>query len=463
MIITPPPGAPLLGTIQRSHGMHDDLYARVLVLNDGRQRIAILGFDLIGMDFALADEICGAIRERTGVLTTLLNCSHTHSAPFTIPWSVLGWRWLSGPGREWRDGLVSRTAELVSRADATAEAALLRVGRARAQIGSNRRLPVGQAIVMKPNPGGVVVPWVDVLRVDRLDEGPAVILFSHAAHPVIIHGASRLVSADYPGFASRKLKDRLGGNVMTMFGQACGANINADPLRGGFLAAEQAGTVLAEAAFQAACESQPLPLLEFSVKSVRADLPLQPLPTLRECSQALREAEDRLAQRSGRTTFSDERLWELQDQLGSAQSQEESTATDDVQPMEGQPWWLMDTVLCLRDLKKKIEQGDERPLRFDAHWLRIGDHWSLLATTHELFAEYQLWFDDAVPSEHNMMLAYTNGCESYIPTDRDLALGGYEAASFPSLDGAALRYRHRRALRPGAEQQIIEQLRALWA
>ena len=244
MIITPPPGAPLLGTIQRSHGMHDDLYARVLVLNDGRQRIAILGFDLIGMDLALADEICGAIRERTGVLTTLLNCSHTHSAPFTMPWSVLGWRWLSGPGREWRDGLVSKTAELVSRADATAEAALLRVGRARAQIGSNRRLPVGQAIVMKPNPGGVVVPWVDVLRVDRLDEGPAVILFSHAAHPVIIHGASRLVSADYPGFASRKLKDRLGGNVMTMFGQACGANINADPLRGGFLAAEQAGVFL---------------------------------------------------------------------------------------------------------------------------------------------------------------------------------------------------------------------------
>jgi hypothetical protein len=442
--------------------VHDDLYARALVLNDGRQGIAVVCLDLIGLDLTLADEIRDAVRECTGITTTLLNCSHTHSAPFTIPWSVLGWRWLSGPGQWWRDKLATRIAQLVSRAAVTAKEVVLRAGRAPVQIGCNRRLPVGQAIVMKPNPEGAAVPWVDVLRVDRLDEGPAAILFSHAAHPVIIHGASRLVSADFPGFAVRKLRDRLGGNVMTMFGQACGANINADPLRGGFLAAEHAGSVLAEAAFQAACETQPLPQLEFSITSVRTDLPLQPLPALQECSQALRSAEDRLAKRCGGTSLSDEQLWELQDQLGSAQNQQDSSAADDVQPMEGQPWWLMDTVLCLRDLMKKVEQGDERPLRFDAHLLRIGDHWSLLAITHELFAEYQLRLDKTVPTKHNMMLAYTNGCESYIPMDRDFTLGGYEAASFPSLDGAALRYRHRRALRPGAEQQVIEQLRALW-
>ena len=31
-MITPPVGAPTLGTIQRSTGVHDDLYARALVL-----------------------------------------------------------------------------------------------------------------------------------------------------------------------------------------------------------------------------------------------------------------------------------------------------------------------------------------------------------------------------------------------------------------------------------------------
>ena len=40
---------------------------------------------------------------------------------------------------------------------------------------------------------------------------------------------------------------------------------------------------------------------------------------------------------------------------------------------------------------------------------------------------------------HRMMLAYTNGCESYVPLDRDFALGGYEAGTFPDLGSASLR------------------------
>jgi hypothetical protein len=463
VVITPPVGTPTLGTIQRSTGVHDDLYARALVLNDGKQRVAILSLDLIGMDFVLSDGIRDAIRARTGISVTLVHCTHNHNAPFTIPWSALGPRSLSGPGKNWRDGLALKLAELVSMTEAKSEAAVLGAGRAPVRIGTNRRLPTGHGIVMKPNPDGPVVPWVDVLRVDRLDGSPSVILFSHAAHPVIIHGASRLISADFPGFAARKLKERFGGNVMAMFGQAFGANINGDPLRGGIAAAEHAGEVLAEAAYQAALNSKPIPSQEFSVASAHTGLPLQSLPSPKDCSRALGEAEDRLAKRCGQSEFSDEQLWDLQDGVGCPPSQKESKAATDTQPMEGQAWWMMDTVLCLRDLLHKIETRDQHPLRFDAHMLRIGDHWSLLAATHELFAEYQLLLDKSAPTGHNMMLTYTNGCESYIPLDHDLALGGYEAATFPALDGASLRYRHRRALRLGFEQQVVEQLRSLWS
>src|SRR5690349_25045920 len=105
MNINPPLGAPLLGTIQRSNGVHDDLFARALVLSDGKQKVAIVCFDLIGMDFGLGDEIRSSIRERTGISSVFLNCSHTHSSPFTIPWSVLGPRWVSERGRTWRDSL----------------------------------------------------------------------------------------------------------------------------------------------------------------------------------------------------------------------------------------------------------------------------------------------------------------------------------------------------------------------
>lgn len=462
MVITPPAESPTLGTIQRSMGVHDDLYARALVLNDGRQEVAILSLDLIGMEFALADEIRNAIAAHTGISLALVHCTHNHSAPFTIPWSVLGRRWLSGAGKMWRDGLAPKMAKLVTQAQASSDAATFRAGRAPVCIGMNRRLETEQGIVMKPNLSGPVVPWVDVLHVELLDGSPVAILFSHAAHPVIIHGSSRLISAEFPGFAAHKLKERIGGNVVAMFGQAFAGNINGEPLRGGIAAAEYAGAVLAEAALCAVSNAESIPSREIRFRSVHCDLPLQPLPAKGECLRALRDAEERLLKQYGYTAWSDEQLWDMQDEVEVAGSQNESKATDDVQPMEGKAWWMVDTVLCLQDLLKKIQCHDDALLRFDAHLLRIGDRWSLLAATHELFAEYQLMLDEAVPSRHNMMLAYTNGCESYIPLDRDFDRGGYEAATFPE-DGAALRYPSRRALLPGVERQVFEKMRSLWA
>jgi hypothetical protein len=367
---------------------------------------------------------------------------------------------VAGAGKKWRDRLAPILGEMVADAEATATDCVLRVGRASVQIGLNRRFETEQGVVMKPNPAGITVPWVDVLRVDRLDGTPAAVLFSHAAHPVIIHGASKLISADFPGYAVQKLKSLFGGNVLAMFAQGCGAQINGDPLRGGFAAAEHAGSLLAEAAFQAACNSKPLGKQTFTITSVSAGIPLAPLPTRSECARVLKEAEDRLAKLWSRT-FSDEQMWDLQDQIdiGGAKSQSQ----DDVQPMDGQPWWLTDNVLCLRDLMKKVEAGEGGALRFDAQMVRVGDEWSLLATSHELFAEYQHWFDANAPTGKKMMWAYTNGCESYIPTNEELQRDGYETASFPAMDSAALKYRHRRAIGRGAENDVIEALRSLWA
>ncbi len=121
------------------------------------------------------------------------------------------------------------------------------------------------------------------------------ILFSHAAHPVIIHGSSRLISGDFPAYAIRHLRARFGDNVSAMFAQACGAQINGEPLRGGFDATETAGTALADAAYRAACESTPIKSGKLTVNSIQAHIPLAPLPTRDECAHVLQEARARLA------------------------------------------------------------------------------------------------------------------------------------------------------------------------
>ena len=95
-IITPPVGAPTLGTIQRSTGVHDDLHARALVLNDGKQRVAILSLDLIGMDFDLSDEIRDAhlcmYRHRHYLYSLHSQSFRAFQHPMECAGSALGYR-----------------------------------------------------------------------------------------------------------------------------------------------------------------------------------------------------------------------------------------------------------------------------------------------------------------------------------------------------------------------------------
>jgi len=430
--ITPPLGTPLLGALVGNTGVHDALFARTLVIGDGAQRAAIVCLDLVGMDFATADEIRARVRERCGIATTLLCSTHTHSAPFTVPWSVEGGRWLQGEGQAWRKQMMERVTETVAQAAANLTEATLRVGRAPAHAGLNRRQQTPKGVVMKPNAQGPIVPWVDVLRVDGPDGRARAILFSHAAHPVIVHGASTLVSADYPASAVDTVRRQFGSSTAVMFAQACGANINGEPLRGGFEAAQRAGEALGRAAAKAAAESRPLAPARLDIRSVRFDLPLQDWPPVDVCRQALEKGEATLAQAKARSN--DERTW----------------------------WYAQDNVGCLRDLLAKATRGEPGTLRFDINLLALGDQFCLLTLTHEVFAEYQLWADRHAPFRHTMVLGYTNGCESYVPTDADFALGGYEATASPEWC-AALRYCHRQALKPGAERQIREQMQSLWS
>ncbi len=423
--ITPPVGATLLGFLGPATGVHDDLLSRMLMLSDGKTAAVVVSLDLVGMDFSLADEMREAIRVATGADLVLLACSHTHSAPFTIPWSLKGRRWLDGPeGLAWREGIIHRAAETAAGARERLRPAALRAGRAEVQVGHNRRAVTAEGVTMQPNPEGVTVPWVDVLCVEHEDGGSPVVLFSHAAHPVIVHAASSLVSADYPGYAVAAVERRLGEGTMAMFAQACGGNINGHPLRGGFEAAKPAGEELAEAVLRAVATAQPLPAAPLRTATVATRLPLHPLPPVEACRELVRRAEEQAA------------------------GVEAEGADDEAS------WFMQDDVLCSRDLLAQATAGGPGAIRFEASILAVGDTWGLVALTHEVFAEYQRRLDHESPWAHTMVTAYTNGCESYIPTDAALGEGGYEAASYPDM-GAAWRYPYRVAMAPGGEGLVM--------
>ncbi len=82
--LTPPLGSPIIGgfvPFPATH-VHDELYARCLVLDDGTTKLAVVVCDLLGIDRVVSDEARALIQQDLGIpKENVLICgTHTHSA-----------------------------------------------------------------------------------------------------------------------------------------------------------------------------------------------------------------------------------------------------------------------------------------------------------------------------------------------------------------------------------------------
>ncbi|HWL08961.1 MAG TPA: neutral/alkaline non-lysosomal ceramidase N-terminal domain-containing protein [Planctomicrobium sp.] len=81
--ITPPLGGSIVGgfgPMVASH-IHDDLFARCIVLDDGKTQLALVVCDLLGIATQVTDEARKQIQEKTGIpaANILICATHTHS------------------------------------------------------------------------------------------------------------------------------------------------------------------------------------------------------------------------------------------------------------------------------------------------------------------------------------------------------------------------------------------------
>ena len=383
--VTPPTGCWLLGPVAPSTGVHDPLYARAIVLDDGDRRVAILGIDLIGFGWEFSDILRERIAREAGVDDVFLQLSHTHSAPFPPSWMTSIYERDRERLAPWRDQLTVLLPQMVSEAVKNLQPATLRTGRSAVQVGYNRRLMGDSEIIMEPNTDGLVVPWVDTLSAHNENGEAFALLYCHAAHPVIVHRSSTEFSADYPGYACARIRETIGNDIVPIFVQGCGGNIIGDWVASGFAKAQKAGNDLGDAVVSAMENATKLTPAKLSLAGRTVQLPCTDFPPIDE-------VEERLAK-----------------YRKNANGEHQVVVTD--------------RIAALEDLIRLITIGERPTMRMDISFLGLASQWLYASMSGEVFSEYQLWIDKHAPFDTTMISAYSSNFGGYIPTDADLQLG----------------------------------------
>ncbi len=231
----PPLGVPMSGYggdtyDHRSQATHDPLHARVLVLDDGRSRTALITLDLIGLN---QGDLPTRLRE-LGIGNWVLASSHTHGGPKVLsllePFAEDRTWPVDDPYVTW---LENRIAEGTARALERMQPATLSVAKGSVDISFNRRLVHTDGTVemiwganRARRYTGPTDPEVGVVRVDDRAGNPLAILLNYACHPVVLGSGNRQLTADYPGYACAYLERRFPGTV-ALFLQ--GADGDLDP------------------------------------------------------------------------------------------------------------------------------------------------------------------------------------------------------------------------------------------
>ena len=232
--ITPPTGVLMWGYFDRltpSKATLDPLYARVLVLEAGETRLALVALDL-GRAFGPASlaRLREAARKSSGISYLLVVASHTHAGP------VIQDEYPSGQVPAWETADLDKIEAAIDEAHQHAVEARLGAGHGVAYIGYNRRRvnSDGTVTMFWSNPTKVptspIDPTVSVLRVDTADGKPLAVLVNYACHPVVFGADNLEYSADFPGVMTATVESQLeqagGTKPLCFFLQGAPGDIN---------------------------------------------------------------------------------------------------------------------------------------------------------------------------------------------------------------------------------------------
>lgn len=405
--ITPPLNIPYLAYLPRQgkfKGVHDPLYARALVFDDNKMKIAIISADsigynneLLGEEYNFLSEVRGKIQERTGILglNVMLATTHAHSTPETT--GITRLLDANGAG-EWLEVLIEQLTSAVEMANQNLVEMSIKAGLGEARgIAKNRRK--GAMTLDEQRANGFVDESVGILLFQTEDFSASDIIINYACHPVTVQ-VQPLVSADYPGVATKLVEKVVNGCRNCLFLQGSAGDIN--PMRDDtrdFKDVELYGNILGGEVIKtvAQMKAPDYPVMPniIGIASKTIMLPSRDLPDPKPYREAFVSA------------------------LNSAQESGTQEERDRHLRIAGYN----------RETLKRIERGDA-PISVEIQVLRIGDA-LIVGIPGELFIGLGLQIKRESPASYTFISETTNGWIGYIPTIGTYAEGGYEVHPGP--------------------------------
>ncbi len=419
--ITPPAGAPMAGYYHEraADGVHDELFARAIVLESGGTKAALVSLDLITTTIDLVADARAAIETATGIPggNVMISATHAHTGPVISSPSkraaVFGGT--SPLALQYRAELPGKIAEAVRKANAALVPARARTTRGREDtLGFNRRFHMTDGTVGwnpgKRNPkivkpAGTTDPDVPIVAFETAEATPKAIAtyVNYSVHLDNIGGAR--ISADLPGVLAQALALFQAPDAVTLWTAGCCGDVNhidvqsAAP-QGGFENATRMGLVLAGAVLKAWPKLEPVAAPRLQVE--RRSVPLDLAPITPDDVTKAKATLDRF--------------------LDAAVKEKPS---------------FLETVDAFKVMDVVDREG--QPLQVEVQVITLGDQVAWVSLPGEIFVELGLAIKQDSPYPVTAVAELANGAIGYIPSQRAYAQGNYEVISARCAPGSGER------------------------
>ncbi len=208
-------------------GVHDPIYLRALVMDNGINTAAIVAADLVEFGDTLA--VRKRIEQEIGIPADhiLITASHDHNAPRAGKVTAGATAWAGGPATtKYTQYVYDQVVDVVRRAKAALEPARVGIGCGTADVNVNRDVFTAAGWKIGVNPHGPSDKTVWVVKFEALSGEPIALLMNYAVHPVVISSENRLVTGDISGAAERYVEQSYQDQVVALWTIGAAADQN---------------------------------------------------------------------------------------------------------------------------------------------------------------------------------------------------------------------------------------------